>query len=73
MRIAERNPIFKCELQCEIPFSDVPLEGLLKIGGKRSAELRVEEELFFEIVFADRIGIFVGFAGLPGRGAGFLC
>ena len=26
VRIAERNPIFKCELQCEIPFSDVPLQ-----------------------------------------------
>ena len=25
MRIAERNPIFKCELQSEISFSDVPL------------------------------------------------
>ena len=27
MRTAERNPIFKCELQSETPFSDVPLEG----------------------------------------------
>ena len=25
VRIVERNPIFKCELQSEIPFSEVPL------------------------------------------------